>query len=146
MGRSKYILLIIVLLTTLLALIVSGCCYHRTPEQRAERVVQHLVSTLKLDAAQTAKLETMKEEFLARRPDMVKMREESFKDVEEMMLSPQLNQARLNARTEKVEAHTNDLIRFLSAKFAELHDMLTPEQRTKLVAEMEKHAQQAHRW
>ena len=144
MRRSKYTILI-VLLTTLLTLVVYGCCYHRTPEQKAEHVVQHLVSTLKLDAAQTAKLETMKEEFLARRPDMKKMREESFKDIEEMMLSPQLDQARLNARTEKVRAHADDLIQFLSAKLAELHDMLTPEHRSKLVTEMEKHAQRAHR-
>jgi Spy/CpxP family protein refolding chaperone len=146
MNRSKYTILVIGLLTALLTLVFTGCCYHRTPEQRAERVVKHLVSTLNLDAAQTAKLEKMKEEFLARRPDMVKMREESFKDITEMMKSPQIDQAKLNARMEKIQAHTSDLIRFVSAKFVELHDMLTPEQRSKLVEEMEKHAQRAHRW
>jgi Spy/CpxP family protein refolding chaperone len=145
MEKNKYIILIIVL-TALLALVVSGCCHHRTPEQRAEHVVQHLVKALKLDAAQTAKLEKMKEEFLARRPDMVKMREESLKDFKEIMLSPQIDQARLNARREKIQAHTIDMIQFVSAKFVELHDMLTPEQRSKLVEEMEKHAQRAHRW
>ncbi len=145
MGKSKYVFLI-VSLTVLLALVVSGCCYHRTPEQKAEHVVQHLVSTLKLDAAQTAKLETMKDEFLARRRDMLKMREESFKDVKEMMLSPQVDQARLNARREKVQAHTNDMLGFVSAKFVEFHDMLTPDQRSRLVEEMEKHAQKAHHW
>lgn len=144
MERSRYI--IIFLLTALLALVVAGCCYHRTPEQRAERVVQHLVSTLKLDANQTTKLEKMKEEYLARRPEMVKMREESMKDLREMMLSPQIDQAKLDARTEKIQAHTSELIRFASSKFAELHDILTPEQRVKLVEEMEKHAQRAHRW
>jgi periplasmic protein CpxP/Spy len=144
MRRSKYIILIIV--TALLALVVSGCWYHKTPEQKAEHAVQHLVTMLKLDAAQTAKLEKIKEEFLARRPDMVKMREESFKDAKEMMLSPQLDQAQLNARTEKIQANAGDMIRFVSAKFAELHDMLTPEQRSKLVEEMEKHAQRAHHW
>lgn len=146
MRRSKYIILITVLLTVLLTLIVSGCWRCKTPEQRAEHAVQHLVTTLKLDEAQTAKLEKMKEEFLARRTDMVKAREESFKDVKEMMLSPQLDQARLNARTEKIQAHADDMIRFVSAKFTELHDMLTPEQRSKLVEEMEKHAQRAHHW
>lgn len=143
MGRNKYI--IRVLLTALSALVIAGCC-HKTPEQRAERVVQHLVTTLKLDAVQTAKLEKMKEEFLAKRPDMLKMREETIKDVKEMMMSPQLDQARLNARIEKSQAQTSDLIRFVFTKFAELHDMLTPEQRSKLAAEMEKHAQRAHRW
>ncbi len=146
MKRNRHIILIVVLLTALLALIGAGCYQHRTPEERAERVVQHLVTTLNLDTAQKAKLEKMKEEFLARRPDMVKMREESFNDIKEMMLSPQLDQTRLNARMEKIQSHTGDFIRFLFTKFAELHDMLTPEQRTKLVEEMEKHAQRAHHW
>lgn len=133
------------LFALLVALVTAGC-YHRTPEQRAERVVRHLASTLKLDAAQTAKLEKMKEEFLARRPDIQKTRDESFRDMEEMMQSPQIDQARLNARMEKVQAHANDEIRFLFARFTELHDMLTPEQRTLLVAEMEKYAKRHHRW
>ncbi len=146
MRRSRYLVLVIVLLTFLVALITTGCYYHRTPEERAEHVVKHLVTTLNLDSAQTAKLEKMKEEFLTRRPDIVKMREESFTDIKEMMLSPQLDQTRLNARMEKIQSHTSDLIRFVFAKFTELHDMLTPEQRAKLVAEMEKHAQRAHHW
>lgn len=146
MNRGTYTILVIVLLTTLLTLVFTGCCYHRTPEQRAERAVKHLVSTLNLNAAQTAKLEKMKEEFLTRRPDLVKMREESFNDVKEMMKSPQVDQARLNASMEKIQAHAGDLIRFVSAKFVELHDMLTPEQRSKLAEEMEKHAQRAHHW
>ncbi len=145
MRKGRYLLLA-VLLTALLALIVSGCCYHRTPEQRAEHAVQHLVSTLKLDAAQTAKLEKIKDEFMARRPDMVKMREESFKDLKEMMLGTQVDQARLNARTQKIQAHADDMIRFVSARFTELHDMLTPEQRSKLAGEMEKHAERAPHW
>ncbi len=144
MKRSKFI--VIGLLTILLTLVVTACCYHRTPEQRAERVVRHLVTTLNLDAVQTTKLEKIKEEFLARRPDMVKMRSESFTDIKEMMKSPQVDQARLNARMEKIQAQMNDLVQFVSAKFVELHDMLTPEQRSKLVEEMEKHAQRAHRW
>ncbi len=143
--RSKYITLIIVSLAALLALVVTGC-YHKTPEQRAEHVVRHLVTTLNLDAPQTTKLEKMKDEFLAKRADLVKMREESFTDIKEMMKSPQVDQARLNARMEKIQAQMNDLIRFVSAKFVELHDILTPEQRRKLAEEMENHAQRAHRW
>ena len=143
--KRKYVFPIIGLFAVLSVLVIAGC-YHRTPEQRAEHVVKHLVSTLDLNAEQTAKLERMKEEFLAKRPDIQKMRAESMADIKEMMLSPQIDQARLNARTERIKAHTDDMIRFLSAKFAELHDMLTPEQRTKLVAELEKHAKRHHRW
>ena len=145
MRENKYAILIAVLLTALLVLAVTGC-YHKTPEQRAERVVQKMAKTLKLDDAQREKLEKMKENFLAKRSDMVKMRQETMDDLNEIMMSPQLDQARLNARTEKIQAHTNDLIRFISTEFAELHDMLTPEQRRKLVEEIEKHEQRAHRW
>ena len=144
MRGNKHVILMVAL-TAFLAFVVTGCC-HRTPEQRAEHMVKHLVSTLKLDAAQSAHLEKMKEEFLAKRSDMLKMRQETLNDLKEMMMSPGLDQARLNTRTEKIQAYTSDLIQFISAKFAELHDMLTPEQRTKLVEEMEKHAQRAHRW
>jgi Spy/CpxP family protein refolding chaperone len=143
--RRRYLFPIIGLFAVLSALVIAGC-YHKTPEERTEGVVQHLVSTLKLDAEQTAKLEKMKEEFLAKRPDMAKMREESIADIKEMMLSPQLDQAKLNARMEKIQAHTSDMIKFVSAKFAELHDLLTPEQRNKLVEEMEKHTKRHHHW
>ncbi len=141
--KHKYLFPTIGLFTVLSALVIVGC-YYKTPERRAEGMVSHLVATMKLDATQTAKLEKMKEEFLAQRQDMQKMRAESFADFKEMMLSPQLDQTRLNARMEKIQAHTSDMIRFVSAKFAELHDMLTPEQRSRLLAEMEKRAEHHH--
>ena len=144
MRGNKHVI-IVALLAALPVLAVTGC-YHKTPEQRAERVVQRLATTLELDAAQREKLEKMKENFLAKRSDMMKMRQETMNDLNEIMLSPQLDQARLNARTEKIQAQTSDLIRFISTEFADLHDMLTPEQRSKLVEEMEKHEQRAHRW
>jgi Spy/CpxP family protein refolding chaperone len=147
MKTKRHIVFGIGLITALLTLNLSGCFYHhRTPEQRAEHMVQRLVSTLNLDAAQTAKLETMKAAYLARRPDMEKMRKESMQDLKEMMLSPQIDQARLKARTEKIQAHTDDLIRFVAAQFTELHDLLTPEQRSKLIEEMEQHARYGHHW
>ena len=132
-------------LAAIVVLVMTGC-HHKTPEQRAERVVQHLVSTLNLDSLQTEKLQKMKTEFLSQRPDMGKMRAETLADLMEMMLSPQVDEARLNSRREKVQARADDMIRFVFAKFTELHDLLTPEQRSKLVAEMEKHAERHHHW
>lgn len=146
MNRSKYTILIIVLLTALLALVFTGCCYYRTPEQRAEHVVKHLVETLKLDAAQTEKLEKIKDEFLAKQAAIRITREESIKEAREMMMGPQINQATLNEHIEKRQAQANDLIRFVFTKFTEIHDMLTPDQRNKLAGEMEKYASRAHHW
>ena len=142
--KRSYVLSMIGIVA-LAALVMTGC-HHASPEQRADRVVQHLVSTLNLDAAQTEKLQKMKAGFLAQRPEMAKMRAETMADVKEMMLSQKVDEARLNSRREKVQAHADDMIRFVFSKFTELHDLLTPEQRAKLVAEMEKHAEKHHHW
>jgi Spy/CpxP family protein refolding chaperone len=125
-------------LGVLMALMLTGC-YKKTPEQRAEDIVQHIAATLELNAAQTAKFEKIKDEFLARRPEMLKMREETVKEANALMRSPQIDQARLNALLEKDQKIVDDYVRFAAAKFTEIHDLLTPEQREKLVATIEKH-------
>jgi Spy/CpxP family protein refolding chaperone len=145
MRKNKHVILIVALMTALLMLAVTGC-HRKTPEQRADYVVRHLTKTLELDAGQRAKLETMKENYLAKRSEMMKMRQESLDDLHEMMLGHQLDQARLNARTEKIQAQMSDLVRFISTEFTEIHDMLTPEQRSKLVDMMDKHEKRAHSW
>jgi len=132
-------------LVAIAALVMTGC-HHATPEQRAERAVQHFVSTLDLDAGQTEKIQKMKADFLAQRPDIGKMRTETMKDLKEMMLSPVVDEARLNSRREMVQAQADSMIRFVFVRFAELHDLLTPEQRSKLVAEMEKHTERHYHW
>jgi Spy/CpxP family protein refolding chaperone len=125
------------LLIALSALVITGC--YRTPEQRAEHFVQHMASELKLNDAQTAQLEKIKDEFLAKRPEMARMREETLKEANELMRSPEIDRSKLNALTEKNTAQADDMIRFISAKFVEIHDMLTPEQREKLVSHIEKY-------
>lgn len=125
------------LLMALSALVVTGC--YRTPEQRAEYYVQHMAKELKLDDAQKAKLEKIKDEFLARRPEMTRLREETVKEANELMRSAEIDKAKLEALTMKNQTQAGDMIRFISAKFVEIHDMLTPEQRDKLVTMIEKH-------
>jgi Spy/CpxP family protein refolding chaperone len=129
--------IIIILLATMTVLVLSSC--YRTPEQRADYMVKHLAAELKLDDSQKAKLEKIKDEFLAKRPGMIKMREETIKEANELMRSAEIDKTRLNALAEKNQTQVNDAIQFISAKFTEIHDMLTPEQREKLVAMIEKH-------
>ncbi len=136
---------VMVVMTALLALVIAGCC-HRTPEQRAEHVVKHLVNTLQLDATQAEKIEKIKEEFLAKRPDMIKTREETVKEANELMRSAEIDKAKLDALVAKRRIQANDMMGFFASKFTEIHDMLTPEQRNKLAGEMEKYASRAHHW
>lgn len=129
--------LIIILLAAAAVLILSSC--YRTTEQRAEHMVKYLAAELKLDESQTAKLETIKDEFLARRPGMIKLREESVREANELMRSADIDQARLNALVDRNQTQINELVRFVFAKFTEIHDMLTPAQREKLVVMIERH-------
>ena len=127
----------LIILMALSVLVVTGC--YRTPEQRAESFVQHMAKDLKLDDSQKAKLEKTKDELLARRLEMTKMREETVKEANELMISSEIDKAKLDALTAKNRAQVDDMIQFVSAKFTEIHDMLTPEQRNKLVSMIEKH-------
>ncbi len=126
------------------ALVFTGC--YRTPEQRAEHIVKRIASELDLTDAQKAHLDRIKDEFLARRPETAKLREETVKEANALMRSPEIDKAKLNDLTVKNQAQAGDMIGFISAKFAEIHDMLTPEQREKLVSHIEKHEKSGHHW
>ena len=134
MKSKKFTALV---LTAISVLILTGC--FRTPEQRAEHMVKHLAAELKLNDSQTAQLEKIKDEFLAKRPEMTKMREETIKEANELMRSSEIDKARLNALFDKNQTQVNDMMKLVFAKFTEIHDMLTPEQREKLVVMIEKH-------
>jgi len=56
-----------------------------------------------------------------------------------MMRSAEIDKTRLNALLDKNEAQMNEMMRFVADKFTEIHDMLKPEQREKLVTMIEKH-------
>jgi len=140
MWRKSYVILIVI--AALAALVLTGC--FRTPEQRAEYMVKRMASELALNDTQKAQLEKIKDEFLARRPEMAKMREETVKEANELMRSAEIDKARLNVLVEKSQTGAIDMIRFVTAKFTEIHDMLTPEQREKLVKHIEEHMLHGH--
>ena len=129
--------LILIAVAAIAALILGGC--YRTPEQRAEHMVKYLASELKLDDSQKAQFEKIKDEFLTKRPDMIKMREETVREANDMMRSAEIDKTRLNSLVDKNQTQANDMMRFVASKFTEIHDMLTPEQREKLVVMIEKH-------
>ena len=140
MLKKSYALMIV--MAALAALVLTGC--YRTPEQRAEFMVKRMASELALNDAQKAQLEKIKDEFLAQRPAMTKLRDETVKEANELMRSAEIDKTRMNALLEKSQTGTNDLIRFVFAKFTEIHDMLTPEQREKLTKHIEDHMHHGH--
>ena len=131
--KKIHILTIVVALVAVTALV--GC--YRTPEQRATHLVDRISDKLDLNADQKAKLNAIKEEFLAKAPAMRKAREESFDELIALMRAPKIDQDKVNTLMGKNKAQMDDLMRFISAKYIEFHDMLTPEQREKAAKEME---------
>ncbi len=133
---------IVLVLTAVAALVFTGC--YRTPEQKAEHFVTYMVSELGLNDNQKAQLEKIKDEFLVKRPEMAKLREETVREANELMRSADIDKTKLDALVEKSQTQANDMLRFVAARFTEIHDMLTPEQREKLVAHIEKYGKHGH--
>lgn len=140
MLRKRYIMLAAVAAA---ALFLSAGCV-RTPEQRAAHMVEQLAAKLDLTDAQKAQMDRIKEEFLAKRPEMEKLRNETVREANALMKSAAIDKAKLGELTVKNQTQASDMIGFISAKFTEIHDMLTPEQREKLVSYIEKHHERRH--
>jgi Spy/CpxP family protein refolding chaperone len=135
LNKKISIFVIFVVFTVVLP---STGCYRKSPEQRAEGIISNVAEKLDLNEGQKTKLNAIKDEFTARGPAMKKTREETFDQLIGMMRGPQIDQEKMKALVEKNKAKADELIGFISAKFIEFHDMLTPGQREKAAAEMER--------
>jgi len=129
----------VTLLLTFAAIVLLFAACARTPEEKTERMVKHIAHELDLNDNQKAQLNKIKDEFLARRPEMVKNRDAGFAEGVALMKSDRVDEAKLAALREKALAGTNDMVGFLFAKFTEFHDLLTPEQRAKAAEMMTKY-------
>ena len=119
----------------LLAMGVVACnhgMYFGTPEERGEWMVQKVTSELELDAAQQAKLATVKDEFLDMRTDLRSEREQTRADVLVMMQQPVLDRNKANAivaqYVNKVDARAPQIIDAIG----DFYDSLNDEQRAEL--------------
>lgn len=128
----------------LAALLLLASCA-RTPEQRAARMVERISDDLGLDDAQKARLEKIKDEIMARRMEMLAARSEAYNEIIELMTSDRIEPSRLDALAEKGRERTNDAVKFFFDKFAEFHDMLTPEQRAKVAGKLREHGEKHSR-
>lgn len=134
---------IVAALAAVIVLFLVGCA--RTPEQRANRIVEHIADDLKLNESQKVELYKIKDEFLARRLDMIAARNEGYDEAIQLMKSDTIDRGKLDELVKKSQSRTDDTIQFFFTKLAEFHDMLTPEQRTKVAEHMEKFRERYHR-
>lgn len=133
-------------LAALLALALAGCIHFRPPtaQERADRVVKHLVSALDLDAAQQRQLQRMEAEILAKGAELGSHRDETCDELITMLKSDTINPERYKIVIAEHEARAQQMIVFLGAKFREFHDLLTPAQRAKAAKLVEEFRDRHH--
>ncbi len=140
MANTKLDVLVVTIV--LAAVVFASGCSRKSPEQRADRMMGEIAAKLDLNDRQKEKINEIKQEFLARVPAMQQTRQETFDQMITLMRSPSIDKNRLNQLAARNRASADDLISFIFAKYAEFHDVLTPEQREKAADQMEQWREQ----
>ena len=114
---------------------VTSCGYvfmHKSPEERAEWIVKNVSDDLKLNEAQVAKLNALKDDMMAMRKEYLQQRNDTRKAIGDLLTEPTLDQSRALALIKDRTQEVNDKAPQLVNAFAAFYDSLTPEQQKKL--------------
>jgi len=143
--KTKRILIAAIVFVSL-ALVLAACGhshfagYHgATPEKRVEWVKKHIADELKLDEAQTAKLDAIATDLLDRRKKMAPEREKGRLELAELVRSETLNRADLERLVDTKRAPIEEMIDVVMDHAVDFHQMLSPEQRILLAEKIETH-------
>ena len=137
----------VTLLTATMLGAMSGCAYsfmHKTPQERAERIVKNISDELKLNNAQLGKLNALKDELLTMRGDYRKKRSDTKMAIGEMLSQPTLDQTRALALIKDRTREVNEKAPQVVSAFAAFYDSLTPEQQKKLHDEVTERMKRHH--
>lgn len=127
--------------TVALGLSACGRCgwrHHGDPAQRAEWIAKKITKELDLNDAQKAKLELVKQEFLAQHEKRKQDREEAFQTVLAQIRSKQLDTAKIQALIERRHKHMEEAAPSVLKKIADFHASLSDEQKEKAAKKFEK--------
>ncbi len=126
---------------------MSGCAYsfmHKSPQERAEKIVRNISDELKLNDAQLGKLNALKDELLTMRSDYRKKRSDTKMVIDEILSQPTLDQTRALALIKDRTQEVNDKAPQVVSAFAAFYDSLTPEQQKKLHNEVTERMKRHH--
>ncbi len=139
---KRFIIVGVILLVSGFA--TYGCRSHReeTAEKRMEKhaewFVEKITDELDLNEDQQKTLNTIKSEVVAKQGEMKSLREGVMSDVFAILDKESVNEDELNAMFTEREAKLKELRQFAVAKYAQFHNSLTKEQKTKLKEKLEK--------
>ncbi len=125
------------------ALLFSGC--HRNcgregdPQKQADKIVDRMKRKLDLNSEQEAKIRVLAHEVADSLATLRGLHQGLHAEILKQLRSPAVDTAALGHDVSDREARFHALRPFLVRKFSELHALLTPQQREKLAAFLEKH-------
>ncbi len=104
---------------------------NRTPEERAETIAKRITKELELNQAQIGTLTRIKEEMLAKHNADKTERDAQFKTLTEIVRAQNIDRTKLADLKKRHVALRDSAEELFLDKIAELHKVLTPEQRIK---------------
>lgn len=114
-----------------------GCKFHHSPEDRAERLIRYLSDELDLTKGQQEKLESFKNEMLERRKESQECHKESKAIFMDELKKDSIDQDRFLGMYNNHKPKMDETVKFIISNFADFHESLTAEQKTKLIEKIE---------
>ncbi|MFC1751318.1 Spy/CpxP family protein refolding chaperone [Pseudomonadota bacterium] len=131
----------IILATTL----VACGFHHKTPEEKADYVVEKITKKLELTPAQVTQLEQLKSQLLTTRQTFADKKEKARNTIDSLLSQPTLDQQRTMALVKEHTDEVNQTAPTIIASLAGFYDSLTPEQQTQLREKLEEYRDHFHR-
>lgn len=143
MSRKKKIIGGSILAILIMGLFATGCkhrsChFSKSPEEKIEYFVEHVSDELDLTESQEIKVKNLAEEIHKKIENQKSSTHEIYTVLLEEVKSNTVDKEKLNSVVDNKLKKFNEMKPFFIDKFAEFHNILTPEQRTELAEKMEK--------
>lgn len=140
--KKKIIIIVSLVMVALIGLAVAGGPHWYGPKSaqaRVDYVKAKLTDTLDLTDTQVSTLDQIAADILAEH-DRMEVRHDEFKDrFFEVLNQESVAPEDLTRLFEEKKPHIDRLMQLAATHIAEFHSILTPEQRTRLMDEMENH-------
>jgi periplasmic protein CpxP/Spy len=123
-------------------LFAAGCGHRsscRTPEKKAEWIVNKMKNKLDLSGEQVTEVNKIKDEILARQNDFKALHEGFYENMLKETRRDKFDVNAVNQLFAEKEIKFKELRSFMISETAKFHAILTPEQREKIAKKMEEH-------
>jgi len=145
MLHKILIIIVVVLVFLVIAKLFFGCNHRshfckipNSHEKKVNWMIKKIAKELKLNEQQKVELDRIKDEIMAKKAEFKIEHQEIKNAVLSQVKRDTVDQAALNSLFGDKELEFKEMRAFLIDKFAEFHNILTPEQRLKLAKRMEK--------